>query len=57
MADPLVPYALQHVITGMVLYTIRAFPASIPNANHNLQVSGNLHRFVRVEETSQPLPS
>lgn len=55
-SDPLFLFGLQHAVTGMVLYTLRAFPSEIDKANHNLRRRATEYRFVRIDEPTQPLP-
>lgn len=44
--DLLLPYALQHAITGMVLYTLQAMPDQIDRANANLSARATDYRYV-----------
>jgi hypothetical protein len=54
--EQLIPYAMQHVVTGMVLYTLYATRNAIDDANRNLQVNGNFYRFIQIDGPAKPLP-
>lgn len=57
MTGELIPFALQHAVTGCILYTLYALQSEIDYANNNLAVRNCAHRFVRVEGRSLPLPA
>jgi ABC-type sulfate transport system permease component len=56
-ADSLVPFALQHAVTGMILYTLYAIPQHIDDANANLANRATDYRYIRLDGPSKPLPA
>lgn len=55
--EQLIPFALQHAITGMILYTLYAIPTDIEAANANLQQRATEYRFIQLEGPAKPLPA
>ncbi len=53
----LFPFGMQHVATGMILYTLYATLAEIEKANENLSQLNAQQRFVPVKGEPKPLPS
>lgn len=52
----LFPFALQHVVSGAVLYTLYALQSEIDAANNNLRANLIGHRFVLVDGPPKPFP-
>jgi hypothetical protein len=55
--DSLIPFALQHAVTGMILYTLYAIPADIDDANANLRARATQYRYVQLNGPAKPLPA
>lgn len=56
MQPELLPFALQHVVTGVILYTLYAIQPEIDAANKNLQGTSTLYRYVQVDGQPKLLP-
>lgn len=54
--EQLLPFALQHAVTGMILYTLYAIPQHIDDANANLCQRATEYRYVRLDGPPKPLP-
>lgn len=54
ISDQLLPFALQHAITGMVLYTLYAMPEQIDHANANLSARATDYRYVPLTDSEPP---
>lgn len=57
MANQLFPYAMRHLISGELLYTLYATHAQIFQANENLVASHAMARFVPVAGKPVPIPA
>lgn len=55
--DQLIPFALQHAITGAILYTLYAIPDEIAAANARLANHATDYRYIETAGDPLPLPA